>query len=133
MKLGQAIDAGYRIVKVDGRTVHDQNINKEYGTVTCAINDKLVNPFAGSSNTPQVQYIALSLDRDVNSLNIKLRMFVDYNEETAQALLIGEVAPLMKEDIATYKPKTNKAGKTMANAAYGSTMAEEISKLVSGC
>ena len=129
MKLGQAIDAGYRIVKLEGHAVRSQSVNLDYGVVSCTIEDRVVNSFVGGS-PPQVHPIALSLDREVSSLNIKLRMFVDFNEETAQALLIGDVAPLMKEDVVTYKPTFNKSGRAMANSAYGSASVAELSKLL---
>ena len=99
MKIGLILQAGYRLIRYKGKPVTKSSVDLEHGVINIEYRESGPPPWdnqhAGNCGT------SISLDMDHEALDLKFRIFLDFNEETANALLLGDVAPLLKGDIFT--------------------------------
>lgn len=99
MKIGLILQAGYRLIRYKGKPVTKSAVDLEHGVINIEYHESGSPPWdnqhAGNCGT------SISLDMDHEALDLKFRIFLDFNEETANALLLGDVAPLLKGDIFT--------------------------------
>lgn len=125
MKIGLILKAGYRLIRYKDKTVIKSNIDEEHGVINIEFRETGRPPWddqhAGSYTT------SISLELDHEALDLKFRMFVDFNEETANALLLGDVAPLLKEDVFTYMASKEQLKSRMSSAAVHKPSSRNIS------
>lgn len=99
MKIGLILQAGYRLIRYKGKPVTETSVDLEHGVINIEYRESGPPPWdnqhAGNCGA------SISLDMDHEALDLKFRIFLDFNEETANALLLGDVAPLLKGDIFT--------------------------------
>ena len=99
MKIGLILQAGYRLIRYKDKPVTKSSVDLEHGVINIEYRESGQPPWdnqhAGNCGT------SISLDMDHEALDLKFRIFLDFNEETANALLLGDVAPLLKGDIFT--------------------------------
>ena len=97
MKIGLILQAGYRLIRYKGKTVVKSSVDLEHGVINIEYRERGHPPWdyqnAGEHGA------SISLEMDHEALDLKFRIFADFNEETANALLLGDVAPLLKEDV----------------------------------
>ena len=91
MKIGNILEAGYVPTTHQGHIVSGFRINNEYGVVTLMLEE--------SSN------VSIALTKDHANLDINFVMHLKFNEDTAAALTMSNVAPFSKEDIDVEYPK----------------------------
>lgn len=115
MKIGLILQAGYRLIRYKGKPVTKSSVDLEHGVINIEYRESGPPPWdnqhAGNCGT------SISLDMDHEALDLKFRMFVEFNEETANALLLGDVAPLLKEDVFTYMASKEQLKSRMSSAA----------------
>lgn len=85
MKLIDVMRSGYTPVSIDGVAVIGWRVDHDYGVIRFQMKDG------------NAKYIAE--DKEVGNLNIEFIMSVKFNEDTAAAMLLSDVAPVMREDV----------------------------------
>lgn len=85
MKLIDVIRAGYTPVAIDDNVVLGWRGDRDYGVIRFQMKDG------------NAKYIAE--DKEVGNLNIEFIMSIKFNEDTAAAMLLSDVAPVMREDV----------------------------------
>lgn len=125
MKIGLILQAGYRLIRYKDKTVIKSTVDLEHGVINIEYRERGHPPWdyqnAGEHGA------SISLDMDHEALDLKFRMFVDFNEETANALLLGDVAPLLKEDVFTYMASKEQLKSRMSSAAFHKPSSRNIS------
>ena len=115
MKIGLILQAGYRLIRYKGKPVTKTSVDLEHGVINIEYRESGPSPW---DNQHSGNYGAsISLDMDHEALDLKFRIFLDFNEETANALLLGDVAPLLKGDIYTVEAAKEQLESRMASAA----------------
>lgn len=114
MKIGLILQAGYRLIRYKGKPVTKSSVDLEHGVINIEYRESGSPPWdnqhAGSCGA------SISLDMDHEALDLKFRIFLDFNEETANALLLGDVAPLLKGDIFTLEAAQEQLRSRMTGA-----------------
>lgn len=114
MKIGLILQAGYRLIRYKGKPVTKSAVDLEHGVINIEYRESGSPPWdnqhAGNCGT------SISLDMDHEALDLKFRIFLDFNEETANALLLGDVAPLLKGDIFTLEAAQEQLRSRMTGA-----------------
>lgn len=125
MKIGLILQAGYRLIRYKGKTVVKSSVDLEHGVINIEYREIGHKPWedqhAGSCGA------SISLDMDHEALDLKFRIFADFNEETANALLLGDVAPLLKEDVFTYEAAKEQIKSKLSSAAVRNPSSRNIS------
>lgn len=115
MKIGLILQAGYRLIRYKGKPVTKTSVDLEHGVINIEYRESGPPPWdnqhAGNCGA------SISLDMDHEALDLKFRIFLDFNEETANALLLGDVAPLLKGDIFTLEAAQEQLSSRMTSAA----------------
>ena len=101
MKIGLILQAGYRLIRYKGKTVVKSSVDLEHGVIN--IEYREVGHKSWEDRHSGSEGASISLEMDHEALDLKFRIFADFNEETANALLLGDVAPLLKEDVFTHE------------------------------
>lgn len=114
MKIGLILQAGYRLIRYKGKPVTKSAVDLEHGVINIEYRESGSPPWdnqhAGNCGA------SISLDMDHEALDLKFRIFLDFNEETANALLLGDVAPLLKGDIFTLEAAQEQLRSKMTSA-----------------
>ena len=125
MKIGLILQAGYRLIRYKGKPVTKTAVDLEHGVINIEYRESGPPPWdnqhAGNCGA------SISLDMDHEALDLKFRIFLDFNEETANALLLGDVAPLLKEDIFTYAAAKEQIKPRSPSAAVRNPSSRNIS------
>lgn len=125
MKIGLILQAGYRLIRYKGNTVVKSSVDLEHGVINIEYREtghkSWEDRHAGSEGA------SISLEMDHEALDLKFRIFADFNEETANALLLGDVAPLLKGDIFTIEAAQEQLRSRMSSAAVSKPSSRNIS------
>lgn len=125
MKIGLILQAGYRLIRYKGKPVTKTSVDLEHGVINIEYRESGPPPWdnqhAGNCGA------SISLDMDHEALDLKFRIFLDFNEETANALLLGDVAPLLKGDIFTIEAAQEQLRSRMSSAAVSKPSSRNIS------
>ena len=114
MKIGLILQAGYRLIRYKGKTVVKSSVDLEHGVIN--IEYREVGHKSWEDRHAGSEGVSISLEMDHEALDLKFRIFADFNEETANALLLGDVAPLLKGDIFTLEAAQQQLESRIASA-----------------